>query len=207
MPTLRRARSTLFLCLLGVLGGCGGGGGGGTITPPPPPGPTPLEIGDQAPLWELEDTNPASMSFDTLVGPATRLGFATAWYFAEASSTYAQDQFGLLEQIVTEILTGDPGFRGQALGVNETGEEAGTPTMVAGRTSPWLQDTAQADAWGLWVMDANDLVVLDPFGRVFELFDLDTDDLNDTPSYDAVKQALLDAAAAPPPPPPLVAAK
>ena len=36
------------------------------------------------------------------------------------------------------------------LGINEAGRESGNPSMVEGRTTPWLQDEASTDVWSSW---------------------------------------------------------
>jgi hypothetical protein len=194
-------RSFLALGLALSLAACGGGGGGAATPPPPPPPPPPepLEVGDTAPNFALEDVNPGSPSFGQLLGPSVRPGFVTVWYFVQASSAHGQQQFGLLEQAMLEIRTNDPAFRGEVLGVNAIGEEASNGAMVTGRVMPWLQDVADEDVWDLWVMTAHDLVVLDPFGRVHALDDLTLKNLATPATYDAFKQTVLAAALAPPP--------
>ena len=43
------------------------------------------------------------------------------------------------------------------------GLEAGNPTIIAGRTIPWLQDTVGANVWGAWGGQQLQLQILDTF--------------------------------------------
>lgn len=197
MHVALRSRVLLGALLVGGLAACGGGGGGASLPTPPPAG---LQIGQAAPLFDLQDTNPGSPSFGQPLGPAFRLGFGTAWYFAEASSPHSQAQFALLEGLVEQARLEDPPVLVDGLGVNAVGEEAGTPDMVDGRVAPWLQDTIAIDAWGLWVMEPDDLVILDTLGRVFAIYNLQVEDLGDATDFDNIKQTLRAAAQVVPPP-------
>src|SRR5262245_33085028 len=84
------------------------------------------------------------------------------------------------------------------LGINAPESAAGVPDMVAGRTIPLLQDEDAVDAAGLWDVTPRDVVVLDPSGRAYAVYNLTTHDLAVPANYAALKQLILDAAAVPP---------
>jgi len=96
------------------------------------------------------------------------------------------------------MLTDDPGFRIAGHGVNAVGHESGNAAVCAGRTLAWLQDQPADNVWGLWAVAQRDCVILDPFGRVFAIHNLTSNDLSVPANYDELKALLLDAAAAPP---------
>ena len=83
------------------------------------------------------------------------------------------------------------------LGVNAPDAVSGVPDAVAGRTIPLLQDEDAVDAAGLWDVTPRDVVVLDPSGRAYAVYNLTQHDLAVPANYAALKQLLLDAAAAP----------
>jgi hypothetical protein len=64
--------------LLAMLGGCGPG----NSTDAPLPGPTP---GVAVPDFSLEDVNPNSATYQTLVSPRDHLGRISAWYFGHST--------------------------------------------------------------------------------------------------------------------------
>jgi hypothetical protein len=84
------------------------------------------------------------------------------------------------------------------LGVNAPDAAAGVPDMVSGRTIPLLQDEDAVDAAGLWDVTPRDVVVLDPSGRAYAVYNLTANDLSVPANYATLKQLLLDAAAVPP---------
>lgn len=79
-------------------------------------------------------------------------------------------------------------------GVNAPLQEAGNAQMCAGRVLPWLQDDAAHDVWGSWRADFRDVVILDPTGRVFAIYNLTTHDLGNPAYYAELRALLLDAA-------------
>lgn len=81
------------------------------------------------------------------------------------------------------------------LGVNAPLQEAGNAQMCAGRVLPWLQDEAAHDVWGSWQVDFRDVVILDPTGRVFAIYNLTTHDLGNPAFYAELRTLMLDAAA------------
>ena len=80
------------------------------------------------------------------------------------------------------------------LGVNGVGAESGNAAATAGRTIPWLQDTAGVDAWGLWQVEYRDLIILNADGRLIDVFNLTTYDLTTSFDYNTVKDRLIQAA-------------
>ena len=94
-------------------------------------------------------------------------------------------------------LDAGPPFAVAILGVNAPDETAGVPDMVAGRTLPLLQDEVAVDVGGLWDVTPRDVVVLDPSGRVYAVYNLTVHDLAVPANYAELKQLLLDAAAVP----------
>jgi hypothetical protein len=82
--------------------------------------------------------------------------------------------------------------------VNAAGNEAGNPAMVAGRVLPLLQDVASVDAWSSWDVTPRDVVVVDPSGRAYAVYNLTLNDLAVPANYQALKQLILDASAVPP---------
>ena len=81
------------------------------------------------------------------------------------------------------------------LGVNAVGEDADNALVCAGRTLPWLQDTAAANAWGLWNVTYRDVIILDAENRVYAVYNLTQHDLANAANYQALKSLLLAAAA------------
>lgn len=59
---------------------------------------------------------------------------------------------------------------------------------------PWLQDTPEVDAWGLWRVTWRDVVILDRENRPVAVYNLTVHDLADPGSYAELKALLLTAA-------------
>lgn len=72
--------------------------------------------------------------------------------------------------------------------------ESGNAQMCAGRVLPWLQDDEAHDVWGLWQVSFRDVVVLDPTGHVFSIYNLSIHDLGNPVHYAELRAILLDAA-------------
>jgi hypothetical protein len=81
------------------------------------------------------------------------------------------------------------------LGVNGAGHESGVAAMIAGRTIPLLQDTAEDDVWGAWAVVYRDVVILDRDNAPVGVFNLTENDLSNMADYTALKTTLIDAAA------------
>ncbi len=82
----------------------------------------------------------------------------------------------------------------QILGINATGEESGNPDIIANRTLPWLQDTADQDVWGHWQATWRDVVILDPKNDRVKIYNLTHNDLAKPENYATLKGFVLDAA-------------
>lgn len=87
-----------------------------------------------------------------------------------------------------------PELKIELLGVNGAGHESGVALMTEGRTIPLLQDTAEADVWGLWAVTYRDVVILDRENVPYGVFNLTEHDLANMAEYAALKGMLLDAA-------------
>jgi len=83
------------------------------------------------------------------------------------------------------------------LGVNGIGLESGNPTMVAGKTLPWLQDVESQDVWPDWKVVYRDVIVLDAGNRVAGIYNLTDHSLSVPANYTTLKNLLLEVASAP----------
>ena len=77
------------------------------------------------------------------------------------------------------------------LGLNAAGQESGNAAMCDGRSLPWLQDTAEQDAWGDWAVTWRDVVILDARNMPQAAYNLTVHDLAETANYDSLKALLL----------------
>ncbi len=82
----------------------------------------------------------------------------------------------------------------QILGVNETGQESGNASITAGRSLPWLQDTATENVWASWQVAWRDVIVLDAQNHFVAVFNLTAHDLSNPAEYSALKTLLVDTA-------------
>jgi len=80
------------------------------------------------------------------------------------------------------------------LGVNAVGAESGNALMCQNRQLPWLQDTPETNAWGLWDVTYRDVVVLDGNNRYVKVYNLTIHDLANPTYYAELKEILLKAA-------------
>ncbi len=83
------------------------------------------------------------------------------------------------------------------LAVNAAGlavSDSEMATYMTGLTIPWLQDTAQEDAWGKWAPTYRDVVIVDAGNRKIDVYNVTVNDLGIAANYDTLKQKLLDAA-------------
>jgi hypothetical protein len=81
------------------------------------------------------------------------------------------------------------------LGVNQVGSEPGNPTMVSGRSLPWLQELAEHDVWEDWGATLRDAFLVDRDNHLVDVVNLTANDLSVPANYDALKAQLLDIAA------------
>ena len=77
--------------------------------------------------------------------------------------------------------------------MNAAGEESGNATFTDGRSLPWLQDTVDEDAWGLWGVDWRDVIVLDADNVYVGKMNLTFEDLADEANRDKLRDLLEDA--------------
>ena len=78
----------------------------------------------------------------------------------------------------------------QILGVNGSGYESGNERVTEGRDIPWLQDTEEVDAWGLWGVEYRDVYVLDTNGHLRFVFNLTSHDLSNPTNWDTLETAI-----------------
>ncbi len=76
------------------------------------------------------------------------------------------------------------------LGINAAGLEAGNATITAGRTLPWLQDTAADNVWASWNVVWRDVWILDTNNVPVGVFNLTEHDLGDPAQYAAFRTML-----------------
>ena len=81
------------------------------------------------------------------------------------------------------------------LGVNGIGFEDGNDSITAERSLPWLQDTPEVGMWAQWQVGYRDVVVRDPEGKMFGVFNLSTNSLENADNVAALTDMALDAAA------------
>ena len=79
------------------------------------------------------------------------------------------------------------------LGINEAGRESGNPSMVEGRTTPWLQDEASTDVWSSWDITYRDVVILDANSEVADIVNTTVNDLREPDNYTMLLEAILAA--------------
>lgn len=81
-------------------------------------------------------------------------------------------------------------------GVNAVNLHHENDLMCEGRDIPWLQDTAEVNAWLAWDVVYRDVVILDRDNVKVGVYNLTTYDLSVPANYDALKTMLIEAAAA-----------
>jgi hypothetical protein len=81
----------------------------------------------------------------------------------------------------------------QILGVNEDGYQSGNTSVTSGRDLPWLQDVPGQDVWTTWAPAYRDVVILGPDNSVYATFNLTTNNLANTASYEALRDLFVEA--------------
>lgn len=148
------------------------------------------------PDFRLEDVNASSPSFGERIGPADFEGEVSAWYFGWATCPICQRHVDALDPMGAELAAASPSVPITLLGINEVGRESANGDITEGVDMPWLQDTTEVDVFGTWPPDRlRELKIVGPGGEVVRTFDLNDEDPDEAEHYDAIKQALLDAAA------------
>lgn len=79
----------------------------------------------------------------------------------------------------------------QILGINQAGYEIGNQTITADRDIPWLQDTEDVDAWGLWEVTYRDVYLLDQSLTLRGIYNLSQNNLNEEATYAELKDIIL----------------
>ena len=90
-----------------------------------------------------------------------------------------------------EIDAGGPPLPIQILGINKIGHESGNADITAGRVLPWLQATAEVDAWASWGVTWRDVVLVDPAGHKVGVYNLTEHDLGNPENAKELKTKLL----------------
>jgi hypothetical protein len=93
-----------------------------------------------------------------------------------------------------EIDAENAGVEIRILGVNGIGQESGNASVSAGRTLPWLQDTAAENVWSTWAVAYRDVIVLDTENKPIAVYNLTTHGLGTPANYQELKTILLSAA-------------
>jgi hypothetical protein len=93
-----------------------------------------------------------------------------------------------------EIDAENTGVEIRILGVNGIGQESGNASVSAGRTLPWLQDTAAENVWSTWAVTYRDVIILDTENKPIAVYNLTTHGLGTPANYQELKTILLGAA-------------
>lgn len=102
-----------------------------------------------------------------------------------------------MQQEIDQALD-DNDLRVRILGCNVIGDEANTPSMVSGRSLPWLQDTPPEAVWDLkWRPVWRDVVMLDENNNYVGTYNLTSHNLAERPNYEALLNRLLTLARRP----------
>lgn len=147
------------------------------------------------PDFALLDVNETSPTFNQELGPADFEGEVSAWYFGLATCPLCQSHVRSLDPLNAELAAMGLPVPVTVLGINRPGREEGNPTLTDGVDLPWLQDTAQANVFGTWEHEVlRELKIVGRTGEEVATFDLNVQDPGDEANYQAIKQALVDAA-------------
>ncbi len=95
-----------------------------------------------------------------------------------------------MDQMQQELT--DEGLQVQILGVNDVGFESGNDGITDGRNIPWLQNTAEVDAWNLWEVTYRDVIIVDEDGVQRDVFNVTDNDLSQPDTYERLKSILRD---------------
>lgn len=74
------------------------------------------------------------------------------------------------------------------------GHESANSLVTMDRALPWLQDTAEANAWSAWSVTYRDVIVLDERNVVVGVYNLTSNDLANVANADALKELIRVAA-------------
>lgn len=170
--------AVFLLAAIGVLvAGCGGGGGGSSA---PSLGHT------IAPDFSLEDENPSSLTFETVVSPRDYLGYVIGVYFAHAGCGYCQSQFARLDELQQQLINENADTIIRLIGVNAAGHEGANDGITPLGDIPWLQDVHEQEVWQEWEVTLRDVVILDPDNKFESVYNLTEHDLNQAENRSAL---------------------
>jgi hypothetical protein len=96
--------------------------------------------------------------------------------------------------MLAEIRATNPNLNVEILGVNMLNDALFNPLVVSQRTLPWLQETAEANAWGKWNVTWRDVRIVDSQGRLHSVYNLTAHDLANEMNRASLKQLFLSAA-------------
>jgi hypothetical protein len=82
----------------------------------------------------------------------------------------------------------------QLIGVNELGHEAGNTLVTTNRDLPWLQDSAEADWWGIWDPAYRDVIILDGEGQLAAIYNLTDKPITENVNYFELYDLLVELA-------------
>ncbi|HEX5135579.1 MAG TPA: hypothetical protein VFY93_01275 [Planctomycetota bacterium] len=176
----------LSVPVLLLVAACGGGGSSATLVP----------------NFQLLDVNGASPSAGQNVSPRDYQGDVSAWYFGDALTAYAVDQFGLLDKMQDELFIEARTLGAtniQILGVNKVGSDAGAAAMIVGRDLPLVQDTAGDAVQASWAASDGDVVIVDKSNLPLGTYNLIANDLSDPANYEELKLLIRGGPAEPAP--------
>lgn len=82
----------------------------------------------------------------------------------------------------------------QIVVINEIGAEAGTSSVLMGRSLPFVQDSATARVWSTWGASRYQLWLVDGMGRRLEVLNLSSAPLTDPTNATQLQTRLLSLA-------------
>ncbi len=103
-------------------------------------------------------------------------------------------QFGFLDTMQQRIDAAGWPVPVQILGVNAVGQEGANARACDGRDIPWLQDTADQNAWAAWAVTWRDVVILNEQNEPIGVYNLTAHDLADSTNFDELMGMLRQAA-------------
>lgn len=145
---------------------------------------------EEVPSFNLEDVNPSSATHGQQLSPRSFRGLVMAVYFTHSTCDSCRTQFRFLDVMQRDYDRGHLGVPVQLVGVNESGHESGNGPMSAGVSLPLLQDTPTAATWKRWGVSWRDVVIVDPDGRLFAVYNLQENDLADRDSRHELRELL-----------------
>lgn len=153
---------------------------------------------EPAPDFKLRNHNLATAHGTNLVSPRDYLLQISAYYFAAADCSFCRTQYGYLNEIRNELRGSNLPVNIEIMGINLAGKEETfyNTVVTAGRTTPWLQDTSEANVWGKWGVVYRDVRILDSSNRLAAVFNLTEKPISDPANKAELKALLLSLASA-----------